>query len=107
MHAIARWGIVALGAATLGAYAAGLGPRIGAEIRPTAEAGRGPAERQGPPEVASRYGLGGAPTWRAELPDDLMEISGLAFTADGRLFAHGDEVATVWELDPRSGTVRK
>jgi uncharacterized protein YjiK len=54
-----------------------------------------------------RYRLGGAPTWTVTLPAELKEISGIAFTKDGRLFAHGDERAIVWELDPRSGRVLK
>ena len=37
---------------------------------------------------------------RWELPRPLREISGLAVTADGRLLAHGDERARVFELDP-------
>lgn len=41
------------------------------------------------------------------LPLELREISGLALTADGRLFAHGDEDATVFEIDPRDGRLRK
>lgn len=41
------------------------------------------------------------------LPRELAEVSGLATTADGRLFAHGDERAVVFQLDPRSGAVLK
>lgn len=37
--------------------------------------------------------------WREKLPPDLAEVSGLAFTADGRLLAHGDERAVVWRYD--------
>jgi len=44
---------------------------------------------------------------RADLPGSLDEISGLAFTADGRLFAHGDERAWIHEIDPATGTVSK
>jgi hypothetical protein len=53
------------------------------------------------------YDLAGAPAWRATLPDTLREISGLALSPDGRLFAHGDEDATVFEVDPRTGRVLK
>lgn len=56
---------------------------------------------------AGRYDLGGGPAWQTALPAELMEISGIAFTPDGRLFAHGDEDGTLWELDGRSGTIRK
>ncbi|HEX6105313.1 MAG TPA: hypothetical protein VFZ26_07000 [Gemmatimonadales bacterium] len=53
------------------------------------------------------YDLTGAPTWQVDLPGDLHEISGLATAADGRLFAHGDEEAAVYQIDPRAGTVLK
>lgn len=55
----------------------------------------------------ARYALDAAPTWQVKLDEDLAEISGLAFSADGRLFAHGDQDATIWQLDPRQGTVVK
>jgi hypothetical protein len=55
----------------------------------------------------ARYHLDGAPAWQVELPDELREISGLAADGRGRVFAHGDEEATVYELDPRSGRVLK
>lgn len=38
-----------------------------------------------------------------KLPGSLQEISGLAATADGRLFAHADERAEVHQLDYLSG----
>ena len=44
---------------------------------------------------------------RFSLPAELHEISGLAVTADGRVFAHGDEDGTVYQLDPSSGRVTK
>jgi uncharacterized protein YjiK len=37
------------------------------------------------------------------MPGRLDEISGLAMTADGRLFGHNDERATVNEIDPATG----
>ena len=60
-----------------------------------------------PRGVLGRYDLAGAPGWETSLPKDLDEISGLAFTADGRLFAQGDQDATIWQLDARSGRVLK
>lgn len=42
-----------------------------------------------------------------EMPGRLDEISGLAMTPDGRLFAHDDERATVHEIDRASGEVGK
>ena len=46
-------------------------------------------------------------TRRFDLPGRLDEISGLAFSADGRLFAHDDERGRVYEVDPLSGDVTK
>ncbi len=43
--------------------------------------------------------------WR--LPTQLREISGLALTDDQRLFAHGDEVAVLFELDYADGAISK
>lgn len=40
------------------------------------------------------------------LPSSLREVSGLAVSADGRLFAHDDESAEITELDPRTGDRR-
>lgn len=47
----------------------------------------------------AHYDLDGATAWRAELPPDLAEISGLAFAPDGQLLAHGDERGVVWRFD--------
>lgn len=47
------------------------------------------------------------PVARWLLPTELAEISGLALTPDGRLFAHDDESARVTEIDYRRGTVIK
>lgn len=47
------------------------------------------------------------PIARWLLPAGLAEISGLALTPDGRLFAHNDETARITELDYRRGTVIK
>lgn len=51
------------------------------------------------------YDLTGKPAWQAVLPDELAEVSGLAIAPDGRLFAHGDEQAVIYRLDPRTGKV--
>jgi uncharacterized protein YjiK len=45
--------------------------------------------------------------WRVDLPGRLDEVSGLATTPDGRLFAHDDERGRVHEIDPGSGEVGK
>lgn len=42
-----------------------------------------------------------------EIDKELMEISGITFTKDNRLFAHGDEEADVYELDPATGKILK
>ena len=56
-----------------------------------------------PGGVLGRYDLAGEPAWQVRLPKDLDEISGLAFSPDGRLFGHGDQDATIWQLDARNG----
>jgi len=52
-------------------------------------------------------GEGQKPIARWILPTELAEISGLALTPDGRLFAHNDETAQITELDYRRGIVIK
>jgi uncharacterized protein YjiK len=47
------------------------------------------------------------PTASFEMPGRLDEISGLAITADGRLFGHNDERGTVHEIDRATGVVGK
>ena len=47
------------------------------------------------------------PVAQWELPGALSEVSGLALTPDGRLFAHGDETGDLFEIDYRSGVVVK
>lgn len=42
-----------------------------------------------------------------KLPRVLEEISGLAATSDGRILAHGDEAARIYEIDPLTGEVVK
>lgn len=49
----------------------------------------------------------GKPIARWLLPPELAEISGLALTPDGRLFAHEDETAQITEIDYRRGTIIK
>jgi hypothetical protein len=53
------------------------------------------------------YDLDGPPSARIELPKELAEISGLAFTEDGRLLAHGDERAVIYQIDFPSGKLVK
>jgi uncharacterized protein YjiK len=42
---------------------------------------------------------------RFDLPERLAEVSGLAFSPDGRLLAHGDERGVVYAVDPATGAV--
>lgn len=53
------------------------------------------------------YDLDAAPSARIELPPELAEVSGLAFTEDGRLLAHGDERAVIYQIDFPSGKLVK
>jgi len=46
-----------------------------------------------------------APLHQWRLPNELREISGLAVSPDGRLFAHNDEFAIIYEIDTSSGRV--
>jgi uncharacterized protein YjiK len=41
------------------------------------------------------------------MPEELHEISGLALTADGRLFAHDDEVGKIYQIDEKRGVILK
>jgi uncharacterized protein YjiK len=66
------------------------------------------AEAQSTPVGAlSRYGLDRTPSTRMELPAELAEVSGIAFTADGRLLAQGDERAVIYQIDYPSGKLVK
>jgi uncharacterized protein YjiK len=55
--------------------------------------------------VLSHYRLDAAPSFRFELPKALAEISGMAYSSDGQLLAHGDERAVVWRIDPKGQKV--
>jgi hypothetical protein len=48
-----------------------------------------------------------APVARWLLPDHLQELSGFTVTANGKLFAHGDERGKVFQVDYRRGTIIK
>ena len=65
------------------------------------------AEPAAPAGGIAVYDLASPPSSLVRLPTELREISGLAVSADGRLFAHGDEDATVYQLDPHSGRLTK
>lgn len=59
------------------------------------------------PGLLHRYDLAGKPSRNLTLPASLREISGVAVSRNGKLFAHDDEVSTIYQLDPLSGTVIK
>ena len=68
----------------------------------------GCADAQSAPAAGLRgFDLSGVPAGRIELPAELAEVSGLAYTPDGRLLAHGDEQAVIFEVDVGAGTVTK
>jgi hypothetical protein len=94
------------------AVAAGVLLAPGCRERPAAtsagapdESGEASTARAAAGGEVARYRLGGAPVRRVTLPEELREISGLALGANGRLFAHGDEEATVFQVDPATGKV--
>ena len=60
-----------------------------------------------PPAVLSRIPLSADAMEQWKLPAALREISGLASTSDGRLLAHGDERAVIFELDYSAGKIVK
>lgn len=53
-------------------------------------------------EIAG-YDFSGKDAQTVKLPAALSEISGLAFTHDGRLFCHNDEFGVVYEIDHKTG----
>jgi uncharacterized protein YjiK len=55
------------------------------------------------PGALRHYDPAGPMSYRIELPFELAEISGLAYTPDGRLLAHGDELAVVYQIDLARG----
>lgn len=60
---------------------------------------------QGSDTLLGRYTFPAAPGAQVVLSDELEEISGLAFSPDGRLFAHHDERAILFEIDPVTGEI--
>jgi hypothetical protein len=58
------------------------------------------------PEIIG-YDFGDKKMAPIHLPKELAEASGLAFTSDGRLLGHNDEVGVVHEIDYGSGAIRQ
>ena len=65
--------------------------------------GPAPEQTRAPGAGASLFANAPSVQWR--LPDRLREISGLAFTSDGRLFAHDDERAVLYQMDVVRGEI--
>jgi uncharacterized protein YjiK len=63
------------------------------------------AQPRGEQTGQSLFAAEPAQHWRLRGP--LRELSGLAVTADGRVFGHDDEVATLYEIDPIEGRILK
>ena len=92
-----------------GSWTAGPGP-------PASHAGPAATSEPGPHGVVqaapdewglAAYDLDRDAARQVDLPGRLREVSGLAVTPDGRLFAHDDERARVYQLDPTDGEVLK
>lgn len=64
------------------------------------------ASQEPAPGLAERYDFS-TRTARYDLPGRLDEASGLAMTADGRLFTHNDERGNIYQVDVRSGALSK
>jgi uncharacterized protein YjiK len=102
-----RGGRALLALALLGGGACGERPAAGAaagSLPPARSTVEGAAEIAAVADLAA-YDLGSAPASRAALPAELHEISGVAVTPDGRVFAHGDEEGTVYQVDAGSGRI--
>jgi len=67
----------------------------------------GCADAQSSPGALTHYDPQGPPSQRLELPPELAEISGIAYTTDGRLLAHGDEQAVIYQIDMARGPVKR
>lgn len=55
----------------------------------------------------SDYDISSDSPKRVNLPSELLEVSGITFTDDNRLFAHGDEDGDIFEIDPVNGKIIK
>jgi uncharacterized protein YjiK len=68
------------------------------------------SESAGPlrsPAELARFDFRAPPPARWELPSSLREISGLAVDSAGRVFAHDDERAIIYQLDPAARRIVK
>jgi hypothetical protein len=65
------------------------------------------ASREQRPGEIDAYGFEAGDGTAHRLPEGLREVSGLAVSGDGRVFAHADEQGVVYQIDPARGTVVK
>src|SRR5690348_13559779 len=63
--------------------------------------------RSGAPTALDNYDIESSSPKVVELGSDLLEISGITFTSNDRLFGHGDEDADIFEIDYSAGKVIK
>jgi uncharacterized protein YjiK len=83
------------------------GPSLAAVTADSVEVARRTTRLAGSLARPESAGASDAVLARWLLPEGLAEISGLALTPDGRLFAHDDEQGRISEIDYRSGVVVK
>ncbi|HLF15801.1 MAG TPA: SdiA-regulated domain-containing protein [Bacteroidota bacterium] len=57
--------------------------------------------------LTTHYDFASKPAIILTLPSFLREVSGIALTKDGRLFAHNDERGAVYRIDPATGKMIK
>jgi uncharacterized protein YjiK len=69
--------------------------------------GGGPTPSNGQISVLDAYDFSKDGGHEIRLPKGLDEVSGLAMTPEGRLFAHNDERAIIYELELESGRILK
>ncbi|NOS84805.1 MAG: hypothetical protein HOP31_06670, partial [Ignavibacteria bacterium] len=55
----------------------------------------------------SEYDISSLSPERVNLPSELLEVSGITFTDDNRMFAHGDEDGDIFEIDPSGSNIIK
>jgi uncharacterized protein YjiK len=82
-------------------------PAIEAQERQAQQPEAPANELQESPTVLPDYGLSAEPDVQWRLPGRLREISGLAVTADDRIFAHDDERGVIYEIDAAEGRLVK
>ena len=57
--------------------------------------------------ILHRFNLNNKDAYQVELNKELKEISGLAFSKEGKLFCHNDEKGIIYQVDLRNGKILK